>query len=99
MLYDEAELENKLRDGFAEVINKNNAERISNIPDFIMADYLVRCLRAIGFATKMRDDWYFVSLTPEGSCFYDKKNPGKIERAVVNNAQQQLIETTQVKKG
>lgn len=88
MLYNEAELENKLRDGFAEVINKNNAERISNIPDFIVADYLVRCLRAIGFATKMRDDWYSVSLTPGSICFYDKNNPGKIERAVVNSVQQ-----------
>lgn len=40
------------------VINRHNAEQRSNTPDFILASYLLSCLRAFEAATISRDDWY-----------------------------------------
>ena len=44
--------------GFAEIINKNSFENHSNTPDFILAEYLTRCLEAFDIAVRRRDNWY-----------------------------------------
>jgi hypothetical protein len=46
-----------LREEIADVINRNSAENGSNTPDFILARYLVDCLRAFDMAVSDRDKW------------------------------------------
>ena len=40
------------------IINKNSMENTSNTPDFILAEYLVNCLKAFDLATLRRESWY-----------------------------------------
>lgn len=40
------------------VINSWSKEAGSNTPDFILATYLVACLKAFDEATQARTDWY-----------------------------------------
>jgi hypothetical protein len=40
------------------LINKYSMENDSNTPDFILADYLVKCLEAFNLTTKWRTNWY-----------------------------------------
>jgi hypothetical protein len=49
-----SDLENELRTA----INRHSAENYSNTPDFILANYLIRCLDAWASATKARDSWF-----------------------------------------
>lgn len=48
-----------LVDAFAEVINKNSLENLSNTPDFVVAEYLVRCLENWNLTVRQRNDWYY----------------------------------------
>ena len=41
----------------ATVINKHSMENRSNTPDFILAEYLLGCLRAYELAVNRCDDW------------------------------------------
>jgi hypothetical protein len=47
-----------LREEIANAINRNSAENGSNTPDFILARYLVDCLRAFDAAVSDREKWY-----------------------------------------
>jgi hypothetical protein len=47
-----------LHDEIAAVINRHCAENGSNTPDFILAQYLVDCLRAFDGAVMARERWY-----------------------------------------
>ena len=40
------------------LINKHSRENASNTPDFILAEYVSRCLDAFDLATRSRDNWY-----------------------------------------
>jgi hypothetical protein len=40
------------------LINRNSLENGSNTPDYILAEYLMRCLDAFDGATKARCNWY-----------------------------------------
>ena len=40
-----------------DLINKYSVENKSNTPDFILAEYLLGCLRAYELAVNRRDDW------------------------------------------
>jgi hypothetical protein len=40
------------------VINKHSKENGSNTPDFILAEYLIECLRVFDKTTRLRNDWY-----------------------------------------
>lgn len=51
-----------LREEIAVAINRVSAENGSNTPDFILADYLVKCLAAFDSAANARDAWYGVRL-------------------------------------
>ena len=59
----------RLRDEIEGAINSCSAENGSNTPDFILARYLVACLKAFDDATQSRDDWYKVHLEPANSYF------------------------------
>ena len=43
---------------FAEVINRNNLEIESSTPDFILAEYLFRCLENWNDTVKEKGNWY-----------------------------------------
>ena len=46
-------------------------ENQSNTPDFILAAFLTRCLRAFDLATFRRDKWYGVQLIPGDEKFLE----------------------------
>lgn len=39
------------------LINKHSLENESDTPDFILASYLMDCLKAFDLATQQRDQW------------------------------------------
>lgn len=45
------------------LINKHSKENESNTPDFILADYLIGCMKAFEKTIKLRTDWYKSSET------------------------------------
>lgn len=47
-----------LQEELAALLNKRSAERRSNTPDFVLAEYMLSCLRAFEQATIARDSWY-----------------------------------------
>ena len=55
----------QLVDDFAEVINKRSIENFSNTPDFILAEYLVRCLENWNQTIYQRNTWFRPG--PDGS--------------------------------
>jgi hypothetical protein len=42
----------------AEVLNRHCMENNSNTPDWILATYLLACLRAFNEASQQREKWY-----------------------------------------
>lgn len=52
------ENESKFRQELEDLINKNNKENESNTPDFILADFLIDCLKSFDKATNKRTKWY-----------------------------------------
>jgi len=40
------------------IINRRCLESISNTPDFILAEYLVRCLQTFDYFVNMREEYY-----------------------------------------
>jgi len=49
------------------LLNRYSRENASNTPDFILAEYLMSCLRAFEGAVNARDNWYQISQPLEGS--------------------------------
>ena len=47
-----------LTDDIMVLLNKHSAENRSNTPDFILAQYLERCLWAFDTAVRGREAWY-----------------------------------------
>ena len=47
------------------VINKHSKENGSNTPDFILANYLIECLRNFDKTTRLRNEWYGEKLCEE----------------------------------
>lgn len=52
--------EKQFKDDLAEVINRHSRENWSNTPDFVLADYLYRCLRAYEIAVEENLRWHEV---------------------------------------
>jgi len=50
------------------LINQECLENESNTPDFILAEYMCRCLDAFKSATLRREKWYDVTLEPGMDC-------------------------------
>lgn len=55
-----------IRKDFADVINRHSAENDSNTLDWILADYLVSCLKAFNSTSRAREKWYGKSLSING---------------------------------
>lgn len=51
--------EQELRD----LINRYSLENESNTPDFILAEFLIKCLEAFNEASNKREEWYGKKLT------------------------------------
>ena len=47
-----------LVDELQAALNRHSAENASNTPDFILAEYLMDCLRAFDTASRHREQWY-----------------------------------------
>jgi len=65
-------MKNELLQLIGEALNKTSAENISNSPDFILANYLMKCLEAFDLATQQRDEWYNVHLSPANKFFLEQ---------------------------
>jgi len=48
------------------LLNRYSMENVSNTPDFILALYMIDCLRAYNAATVERDHWYSIHPAPGG---------------------------------
>lgn len=46
------------------LLNQHSRENESNTPDFLLADYLMRCLQTWEAVTRRRDEWYGLKLSP-----------------------------------
>ena len=63
-----------LRQRIEHAINSTSSENGCNTPDFILAEYLEKCLQAFDSAVKARDGWYAIKPSPgwnhksEGQC-------------------------------
>jgi hypothetical protein len=44
------------------LLNQYSRENISNTPDFILAEYMMDCLKSFEYAVMRRDNWYNVVL-------------------------------------
>jgi len=53
-----------LAQDLAGVLNQHSMENASNTPDFLLAEYLERCLAAAGILISRRDGWYGVAPSP-----------------------------------
>jgi len=49
---------NTLEKEFAKVINRNSVENWNNTPDFILAKYLIDCLKVFSDINRNREQWY-----------------------------------------
>ena len=49
-----------------QLLNRHSMEQRSNTPDFILAEYLIACLRAYEGAVERRAQWYGHMDTPTG---------------------------------
>ena len=58
------EREQQFEKELTELLNKYNMESICNTPDFIIANYLVHCLRAVENFSLKRERWYGVKCVP-----------------------------------
>lgn len=47
-----------LREELRDLLNRHSAENGSNTPDFMLADYLMRCLEAFERVVNARDHWH-----------------------------------------
>ncbi len=52
----------KFKKQLSDLINRNSIENGSNTPDFMLAEYLVDCLKTCEKITKSREKWYGTSL-------------------------------------
>jgi hypothetical protein len=50
----------------AELLNRHSRENNSNTPDFILANYLMKCLEAFEVAVNKRSVWYDHHDSPGG---------------------------------
>ena len=44
--------------GLADLLNRHSAENSSNTPDFLLSEYLLKCLAIFNSTVLKREDWY-----------------------------------------
>jgi len=69
-------MENKFKKELEQLINKYSMENDSNTPDFILAEYLIKCLDAFNVTLQRREAWY-------GRDFSSKKVPTAEDEAII----------------
>jgi len=76
------------------LLNSYSKENDSNTPDFILANYIHRCLETWAITTRERERWYGIHLAPGGKVMLDTKEasigglhikcgPGEQERETI----------------
>lgn len=60
-----------LRTELQQLLNGYSAEKNSNTPDYLLAEFLERCLDAFDSAVRQRDQWYGVHLEP-GNTYFER---------------------------
>lgn len=55
---------NNFLEELTDVINRHSEENKSNTPDFILAQFILGCLKSFNHATQDRDKWYGINLYP-----------------------------------
>lgn len=59
MMHDRAPTRGEaFRKDLAALLNKYSLENASDTPDFLLADYLIECLRGLDTAIRAREKWY-----------------------------------------
>lgn len=56
------------------LINKHSMENGSNTPDYILAEYLVNCLKAFNQSMEEREHYYGEFIDPNKTEILDNKN-------------------------
>lgn len=51
-------MQNNFKKELENLINRYSKENESNTPDFILAEYLIRCLNTWNTCTESREHWY-----------------------------------------
>lgn len=59
--------ESTLRSDLESLLNRHSQENASNTPDFLLAEYLLDCLRAFNKVANAREAWYGRPSTPPGN--------------------------------
>lgn len=57
----------RFRSELQELLNRHSRENESNTPDYMLADYLIECLRALDETINRRASWYGRFDKPAGS--------------------------------
>jgi len=55
---EEINTDNNLKGSIEDIINLHCRENKSHTPDFILAEYLLQCLKAFEAASNAREKWY-----------------------------------------
>ncbi len=50
------------------LLNRYSKENRSNTPDFLLAEYLIDCLKAYDNVLKKRDEWFNIDVWKEKEC-------------------------------
>ena len=82
-ILDQMQKEANIRKDFEHIINKYSLENESNTPDFILAGFLLECLKVFQMSTKARDKWYDVHLEPGNKYFEDDKEVSELEEITI----------------
>lgn len=70
---------NQFRQELAALLNRYSMENGSNTPDFLLADYLIACLRVLEGVTSEREAWYGIKLKPGGVDLVEALRPAEGE--------------------
>lgn len=66
-------MERTLQQELQTLLNRYNMEGNSHTPDYVLAQYLERCLDAFDEATRARDRFYGVHLEPGNKYFVNER--------------------------
>jgi hypothetical protein len=62
------------------LLNRHSIENDANIPDHILADYIINALAVLHAATASREDWYGVHLAPGRHWTEEQQTPRRGEK-------------------
>jgi len=89
--------ENEFRQELESLLNIHCQENFSNTPDWILAKYLLNCLINFNEATRSRDDYYEVTLSP-GDCYFGDKPESKVLKNDCSSIDLKYVDTKELTK-